>query len=106
MRSVAKWGVFRVLAATPGDFLLFFDFDCHGREIGARVRSITKGLSFGSSAFAPVIGAGFHVHDIGNSLWNDNRIGHVVLLLCSKKMVSDDKRIIHIGLVCPWGLTE
>jgi hypothetical protein len=86
MRPVTKWGFFAMFAAAPRHFLFFFDFDFHGRQICSGVRAITKGLGFGSTALTPIIRPGFHVHDIRGSLWNDDRISHVFLLLFDKKM--------------------
>ena len=88
MRPIAIRGLFAVLTSAPGHFLLFFYFNFYGRKIGSRMRSIAKWLGFGSPALTPIIGTGFHVHDIGSSLWNDDRVGHVFLLYLTKNGVS------------------
>ena len=85
MRSVAKWGLFAVLTSAPGYFLFFLDYNFYGRKVGSRVGSIAKWLGFGSPALTPIICTGFHIHDIGSSLWNDDRVGHVFLLYLTKK---------------------
>jgi hypothetical protein len=76
MCSVAKGGLFRVLASAEGDPFSFLEFDFLGREVRASVRAVAERLRFGSAATAPIDRAGPDLHDVRGVLRDDDLISH------------------------------